>query len=867
MRLRISLPTLMAGLVAGCATAATLLPAPALAATGPAMAGPTLAKPAAATSQVLPKPLGPTVAAGSADLAPVAAPLPPALLGQAVMGQPAGTAVQTTPRPAKSQATPAKPAAAKSATAPRASAGATQSCTPGDFGSRTGADLVSFIESSTTDCVNTLFNVTGTDAGNVFKEQQMLTVAQAFQGLATNYAGNDSTGIWQLVLFLRAGYYVQSYNAGAVGNYDAALTSATKAGLDAFFAGQHWRDVNDDNGNVLYDVLVLTDSANLQGSYLNLYQQVLNGYTNSYNAFPKLVNAVNAVLSAPLWRGNYNPDFVNAVSADPSILNTLSTFALNHKDLLTGENAFLDENAGNDLARMAGDNATIEAVARPLVKSVLDASQITGSTGPLYVHTAYQADAFDGAQCSYYNTCDLPAKLTAAILPDTLVCDNRTIEAEALTPADLAAVCTSLRGEDTFFHNMVKDNGPVPGQYDKTYTLGVFANQADYVNYSWAIFGNSTDNGGQTVMDPTDPNNQAVSVMYQKSYNDGFTANVWNLNHEYTHYLDGIYDMKGSFSTEISVPDIWWIEGVAEYESYTYRGTTDTQAMAEAAKHTYKLSTLFQNTYDNSDSVRTYPWGYLAVRYMLEKHPADVTAMLDHFRTGDFQGAYAVYNSIGTGYDADFDSWLNTCAAGACYAAGPTALFDQSVSGATVSLTDKSVETGSSAKISSWHWTFGDGTSSDEQNPTHTYAAAGTYTVDLTATDSDGKSASTPTSVTVTAGGGGTTLPTCTDARTDAMGQNCSRPGQAATAGNLDYLYVYLPAGTTTLKVSTSGGTGTASLYYNADTWASPSAFTASSTNPGTTQAITVTNTTAGYRYLSLYANTDFSGVTVSTQY
>ncbi|GAA1244190.1 collagenase [Kitasatospora nipponensis] len=858
MRLRISLPTLMAGVVAGCAIAATTLPASAL-----ATAGPAAAERAAATANDLPKPLGPIVAAGSQDSAPVAAPLPPALLGQVVMGQPAGTAVQTTPRPVQQQA--AKADATRSALA--AGAADAQTCTPADFGSRSGAALVSFIEASTTTCVNTLFNVTGTDAGNIFKEQQMLTVAKAFQGLATTYTGDNSTGIWQLVLFLRAGYYVQSYNAGAVGPYTAALTAATKAGLDAFFASKHWNDVSDNNGTVLYDVLVLTDSANLQGTYLNTYKQVLNGYNNSYNAFPKLVNAVNAVLSAPLWRGNWNADFVSAVSTDPSILPTLSTFALNHKDLLSGANAFLDVNAGNDLARISGDNATIEAVAKPLVKSVLDAVQITGATGPLYVHTAFQANQYDPSQCSYYNTCNLPAKLTAAVLTNTLTCDNRNLLAEALSPADLAAVCASLRGEDTFFHNMVKDNGPVPGQYDKTITLAMFANQADYLTYSWAIFGNSTNNGGQTVMDPTDPANQAVSVMYQKSWIDGFTGNVWNLNHEYTHYLDGIYDMKGNFGTEISVPNIWWIEGVAEYESYAYRGTTDTQAMTEAAKHTYKLSTIFQNTYDNSDSTRVYPWGYLAVRYMFEKHPADVTAMLNHFRTGDYQGGYAVYNGIGTAYDADFDSWLTSCAAGACYAAGPTSLFDQSVNGATVTLTDRSVVTNSTSQITGWHWSFGDGTTADQQNPTHTYAAAGTYTVDLTVTDAAGKTASTPTSVTVTVGSGGTTLPTCTDARTDAMGQNCSRANRAEAAGNSDYMYIYLPAGTSTLKVTTSGGTGTLSLYYNPTTWASPSAFTASSTQPGTTQSLTVTNPTAGYRYISLYANTSFSGVTVSTQF
>ena len=36
--------------------------------------------------------------------------------------------------------------------------------------------------------------------------------------------------------------------------------------------------------------------------------------------------------------------------------------------------------------------------------------------------------------------------------------------------------------------------------------------------------------------------------MYQRACDDGFVGGVWNLNHEYTHYLDGRYDMKGDFA-------------------------------------------------------------------------------------------------------------------------------------------------------------------------------------------------------------------------------------------------------------------------------------------------------------------------------
>ncbi|SEL97128.1 M9 family metallopeptidase [Streptacidiphilus jiangxiensis] len=659
---------------------------------------------------------------------------------------------------------------------------AAASCTAADFGSRSGAALVSFVEASSTDCVNTLFGLTGADAGKAFAEPQMITVADAFATSAASYTGDDSKGIWQLVLFLRAGYYVQFNNSAAVGPYDASLTSAVQRGMDAFFASPHAADVTAANGDVLGDVVVLTDSASDQAHYLTTYKKILGAFDPaSYDATGTMTPAVNDVFT-PLWRGNWVPAFVDAVTADPSILDTLDSFALDHTGLLGGDDSYVDANSGNDLARFVGQTA-LQAKARPLVKGLLDASSMTGPTAALWVPVASQANSYDAANCGYYGTCNLAAQLTAAVLPITHSCDaTHTIVAQSLDDADLAAACTSVLNEDAFFHNVVKDDGPIPGQYENSVKLVVFASKSDYATYAGAIFGVDTDNGGITLTgDPTDPNNQPMSIMYIKSPDDGFVAGIWNLNHEYTHLLDGRYDMKGDFSAEVTVPDIWWIEGLAEYDSYTYRGITDDEAVTEAAKHTYALSTLFQSTYENSDVTRTYPWGYLAVRYMLEKHPQDVYAMLGHFRTGDYAGGYAVYNGVGTAYDADFDSWLTACAAGAC---------NQPV-----------------------------------------------------------------------------TLPTCPDASPQAMGQNCSRSDQAEPAGDLDYFYLYLPAGTTTLTVSSTGGTGSASLYYDPDTWASPSTYTASSTNAGTAQSLTVTNTTAGYRYFSLYANTAFSGVTVSTRY
>jgi len=51
--------------------------------------------------------------------------------------------------------------------------------------------------------------------------------------------------------------------------------------------------------------------------------------------------------------------------------------------------------------------------------------------------------------------------------------------------------------------------------------------------------------------------------------------------------------------------------------------------------------------------------------------------------------------------------------------------------------------------IVAWEWSFGDGTSSGEQNPVHRYSADGSYSVTLTVTDTDGERASATKTVKV----------------------------------------------------------------------------------------------------------------------
>ncbi|MFG2818676.1 collagenase [Kitasatospora sp. NPDC048365] len=259
----------------------------------------------------------------------------------------------------------------------------------------------------------------------------------------------------------------------------------------------------------------------------------------------------------------------------------------------------------------------------------------------------------------------VPASASAqgadAYLPVNYTCSSTLrIKAQQMTTTQLQSTCRSLAGQDAYFHNVVKDTGqPVANDRNTSLEVVVFSSGSEYRRLAGYLYGANTGAGGQYMEgDPSAYGNQARFVTYRDDTASTFT--IKNLNHEYTHYLDGRFDMYGDWTANTSTPTLWWIEGLAEYVSYGYLGKWNAWAGGVASQQTYALSTLFDTTQQN-DQDRIYAWGYLAVYYMLENHPADVAKVLGHYRTGNWQAARTyLKQTIGTSYDADFRRWLLT---------------------------------------------------------------------------------------------------------------------------------------------------------------------------------------------------------------
>ena len=357
-----------------------------------------------------------------------------------------------------------------------------------------------------------------------------------------------------------------------------------------------------------------------------------------------------------LYLGHGKPEFLAAVRAEPEILRALRRFVVRHLDFFGTGRAYLVHNATRELGRFL-QHRDLATRVRPLLADLATRGDIVGRLAPLWVGVAEMVDWYDKANCRRYGTCDFRARIDRQVLTIRHTCSTTLrIRAQQLTKAQLRQTCSSLAGQDSAFHRLAEDPGPVAGDQNTSLEVVVFDSSNDYRTYAGVLFDIDTNNGGMYL--EGDPAlNQARFIAHEAEWIRP-EFGIWNLNHEYTHYLDGRFDLFGDFEENMKTPTVWWIEGFAEYVSYSYRGEIYADALAEAKKQTYALSTLFGTTYEH-DTKRVYNWGYLAVRYLVEKHPEDVAAVLSRYRSGDWVGARDhLTRTIGARYDSDWYGWL-----------------------------------------------------------------------------------------------------------------------------------------------------------------------------------------------------------------
>ncbi|MFC3032116.1 collagenase [Pseudoalteromonas fenneropenaei] len=659
--------------------------------------------------------------------------------------------------------------------------------------SNTIADLV---VSQGAGCINDLFSAASAQQAQVFTAQKMLAAADRAQSLATAYAGNGSDGLEALFLFIRAGFYVEFYNDSVT--FPATVKPAVKAALDAFVNNSHFYDDNDAHGKVLSEAIITMDSSEQQDVYLPVVKQWLSRWNQSYAGKWNMRGAVNNIFTI-LYRGQWNSNFVALVGNDQDLVTQLDAFV--QKTWMVNSDAeFMIANAGSELARLKKYSGTaIQTKVDSALNALFSRYQSYGFGDAVWLAAADVASYY--VDCSKYNICNFDKTLESQVLAQSHQCSNTIrIRAQELTSIQLTSACATMAAEETRFHaSLATNNQPVANDNNTFLQVNIFNSSADYQKYAKAIFKIDTNNGGMYLEgDPSKVGNQANFIAYEASYAkpDHF---IWNLEHEYVHYLDGRFDMYGDFNAPTQ-DVVWWSEGVAEYIA----NQNDNQAAIDTIKDgsVYNLAQIFATTYDGFDVDRIYRWGYLAVRFMFERHFSEVEAMLAQTRVGNWSGYKSTVDSWAQQYNSEFSAWTQELANGTSNQA-PTAVINGPYSGDVNSAIAFSSAGSADAdgSIVSYVWDFGDGSQSNQASPSHSYTSAGSYTVTLTVTDNQGLATQASTNVTVNAVNTGTTL----------------QKGVAVTlaaAQNEQLAFTFtVPAGASDLSFVTSGGSGDGDLY------------------------------------------------------
>ena len=288
------------------------------------------------------------------------------------------------------------------------------------------------------------------------------------------------------------------------------------------------------------------------------------------------------------------------------------------------------------------------------------------------------------------------------ILPLEHICSpTLKFRAQAMTFEQFVDSCNEVGQEEGYFHARLETHGlPVDNDLNEDLRMVVFDDYDQYNRYGKRLFNINTNNGGMYIEgDATDANNQASFYAHEASWlRPEFS--IWNLKHEYVHYLDGRFNLKGNFS-DYPTNTVWWSEGMAEYISKE-DNNADAIALINTAGGNRTLAQVFATTYSNSVE-EIYDWGYLGNRFMFEQQMQTIRDLRQATRNGDWASYQSQINAAAAANEQQWQAWLVTLAGGNAAAVAKaskvSSVSKQSVANAKVAVDSTgTIDNGKAAK-------------------------------------------------------------------------------------------------------------------------------------------------------------------------
>ncbi|MFH4528338.1 M9 family metallopeptidase [Vibrio diabolicus] len=521
-------------------------------------------------------------------------------------------------------------------------------------------NIESRVANSDYECMRTWFSPSLEQADVVFSTMSVSRITGGLKKAIEAYEGTKEQAqkIYYLGEFIKAAYKNRHDTfAKKLQPFSSELSADIANTIQQFLRSPYALTEGREQQEALASMLIVVDSIRQLAIAAPDVFAILDSFSADKSDSYYYRKAINNIFVAMAGHSQTKA-FYDVIESDSSYIHRLSGFITNNEWAIGTDSEQLVGNAARELARLIKtEDAETKKVVVDTLDSLLKRYPLGGKSDRIWVGIAEMVDAYASDYLEQLGLSNSKSVLKQRIMTFSYDCRGPArILAQEMTEAQAITSCEILNLKEDDFHQTVNTGyQPVADDHSDSVDVIVFKTKSDYSTYSSFLFDNTTNNGGQFLeRDPSKQGNVPRFVAYQNGWDDDFS--ILNLEHEYVHYLDGRFNQYGDFHDTMREGSIvWWLEGFAEYMYYK---ESYNAALVLGKEKTHTLADVFSTNYSDGLN-RVYRWGYLAVRFMIEKHPEDVTELLGYSRTGQYKEWVKLLERLGPAYNTEFHSWLD----------------------------------------------------------------------------------------------------------------------------------------------------------------------------------------------------------------
>lgn len=455
---------------------------------------------------------------------------------------------------------------------------------------------------------------------------------------------------------------------------------AVRSAFDSFVRHADFLSNEDEHGEVLISVAGAIRWFRMEKLYLHALTSWLRAWDDLvYGQSPVLRDAMERLLDLSYW-GNERywnlryradesvRDFGQVFGDDAELFAALAAFARDTSLLGTLSQRILERSVV-ELAKFSDHPGTSNYERLPGAVDAIRRLYAGDARGKaVWLRLAGRANLAErGGDCGRYDLCqwgygdDFFTRFREDLFSSRMACpapscagESVTLHSQALTSRELAAACRRLGDQSDLFHSMFSTQcRPVADDRNTHLDYFIYADDASCEDLEGVAFpGADTCTGLYLEGDPSDASDGARAFGTEKQPGHPFIdpeLAIWNFEHEYTHYLDGRFNLYGGYTGDPRIEG--WSEGFAEY----FAKNLDPYHFYASCSSSHSLT----ETLLRSGSIPTsYNQRHLAIRFLMERRRPFVDGFLEFLREGRWDDFEAWIGREAPGLEAEFERWL-----------------------------------------------------------------------------------------------------------------------------------------------------------------------------------------------------------------